>query len=275
MMSCGDLNGSFSLWHISWFEFYQQVGVMPGAIGSQAAAVAVKDKDGIPCGIETVRAVVRKALRRDVPRAVVYFLVNLKHWTLVGQSDRMQRFIGGSRAQGMVEFLAKLLVQNALATALPMGAASRWPGYCSSFGGSDPDPEIPESRKTDKTDKTSAVLQWQWWHPGRAARRGPRGASTVSTRQPVTHGSGEWTQGKSPKDIVNLNCGLAARTPRGPRAQAPSQKWVQVANCGIRPFQVADNEPEEHEDRDVRHDRRCYHDGASLPGHWQGRYHQY
>jgi hypothetical protein len=124
MMSCGDLNGSFSLWHISWFEFYQQVGVMPGAIGSQAAAVAVKDKDGIPCGIETVRAVVRKALRRDVPRAVVYFLVNLKHWTLVGQSDRMQRFIGGSRAQGMVEFLAKLLVQNALATALPMGAAS-------------------------------------------------------------------------------------------------------------------------------------------------------
>ena len=149
-------------------------------------------------------------------------------------------------------------------TALPMpvGAASRWPGYCSSFGGSDPDPEIPESRKTDKPSGVIPMVA--------PARRGPTAAPpTVSTRQPVIHGSGEWMQGKSPKDMVK--CGLAARTPPAGAPQAPSQKRVQVANCGIsiRPFQVADNEPEEHEDRDVRHDHRCYHDGASLPG--QGR----
>ncbi len=132
-------------------------------------------------------------------------------------------------------------------TALPMPvgarAASRWPGYCSSFGGSDrdPDPEIPESRKTDKT---SGVIPIRVMMVA-PARRGPTAAPpTVSTRQPVIHGSGEWMQGKSPKDMVN--CGLAARAPPGaPQAPSQTRKWVQVANCGIsiRPFQVADNEP--------------------------------
>jgi len=38
------------------------------------------------------------------------------------------------------------------------------------------------------------------------ARRAPTAAPpTVSTRQPVIHGSGEWMQGKSPKDMVD--CG--------------------------------------------------------------------
>jgi hypothetical protein len=112
MMSCSGFDGSSLLSHSSWRESYQRVGVRPGLIGSGEAAVHVKDKDGSLCGIDVVRSVVRKTLCRDVVRAVIFTMVLLKYWTLDGQPDRMQRIIGASREQGIVQFYAKWLVQN-------------------------------------------------------------------------------------------------------------------------------------------------------------------
>jgi hypothetical protein len=112
VMSCSDFDGSSSLGRSSWHESYQVVCVRPGFIGSGEAAVQVKDKDGSLCGIDVVRSVVRKALCRDVGRAVICTMVLLKNWTFDGQPDRMQRIIGASREQGIVQFYAKWLVKN-------------------------------------------------------------------------------------------------------------------------------------------------------------------
>jgi hypothetical protein len=111
-MSCSGYDGSSSLRHSSWAESYQGAGVAPGLIGSGEAAVEVKDKNGDPCGIEVVRAVVRNTLCRDVTRAVLFTMVRLNYMKLDGQPDRMQRIIGASRERGIVQCLAKLLVQN-------------------------------------------------------------------------------------------------------------------------------------------------------------------
>lgn len=111
-MSCSGFDGSSSLGRSSWAESYERAGVTPGLIGSGEAAVEVKDKNGDPCGIEVVRAVVRNTLCRDVGRAVLFTMVRLNYFKLGGQPDRMQRIIGASRERGIVQFLAKLLVQK-------------------------------------------------------------------------------------------------------------------------------------------------------------------
>jgi len=95
-------------------DWYVRVGVRDGEIGSGNNIVKVTDKDKVPCGVETVRLVVRKSLLQDVPRAFAFAMVFLKRWRVDGGLglDEMQSFKGTGRRQGMVQVFSRLLVNN-------------------------------------------------------------------------------------------------------------------------------------------------------------------
>ena len=92
-------------------QWYERLVVNVGEIGSGQNVVTVRDKANSPCGVETVRLVVRKALLQDVSRAFRYVMVQLGIWA-IDSSNGMHEFIGSSRWKGMVQILSELLVKN-------------------------------------------------------------------------------------------------------------------------------------------------------------------